>query len=67
MKCKKCNSVMIEISRESVMSEMPDDATDGQMADYIMAQESGDYGDWGCMEIIYKCEKCSGIQIIIED
>ena len=47
MKCEKCNSEMEEIDRHEVMVELPEDASEGQNAEYTAAQESGDYGEWG--------------------
>lgn len=64
MKCKKCKSKMMEINRERVMVEMDDDATEGQMADYLAAELSGDFRESGVTEITYKCEKCGGIVIV---
>ena len=45
---------------------MDEDATEGQMADYMAAELSGDFGEWGVTEIIYKCEKCGSIIIVSE-
>jgi DNA-directed RNA polymerase subunit M/transcription elongation factor TFIIS len=58
MKCKKCSAEMKEVDRKVVMSEIDEDMTDGQMADYFAAQESGDVGDFGYAEIKFKCLKC---------
>ena len=66
MECEKCKSKMIEVSRQRVMAQMDEDATEGQMADYMAAELSGDFGEWGVTEIIYKCEKCGSIIIVSE-
>ena len=58
MKCDKCNSEMEEIDRREVMVELPEGATEGEIADYTAAQESGDYGKWGATQVTYKCKKC---------
>ncbi|MCD5397027.1 MAG: hypothetical protein LRZ96_00305 [Candidatus Pacebacteria bacterium] len=57
---------MREISRERVMMEMDDDATEGQMADYMAAELSSDFDEWGVTEITYCCEKCDVIIGVIE-
>ncbi len=66
MRCEKCGSEMKEINRECRMDELDDDATEGQMADYMAAELSGDYGDWGVVEITYKCGRCGDIQHVVE-
>ncbi len=67
LECKKCKSKMIEISRKRVMVEIDDDATEGQMADYMTAELSGDFGEWGVTEITYSCEKCGNIVVVMKD
>lgn len=67
MECEKCKSKMIEINRERVMVEMDDNDTEGQLADYIAAQLSGDFGEWGITEITYRCEKCGNTEIVMKD
>lgn len=49
---------MVEINREIVIAELEGEATDGEIADYYAAKESGDYGEWGVTKITYKCKKC---------
>ena len=44
-----------------------DELSDGQMANYIAAKLSGDYGDWGLIEITYKCINCNNIVIVQVD
>ncbi len=60
MKCEKCGSEMKVIRRETTMAEL-DDATDGQKADYLAAEQSGDFGDWGITEVTYECKKCGDV------
>jgi hypothetical protein len=40
-------------TKEYEMAELDEDATEGQLADYLAAQESGDYGNWAV-----ETEKC---------
>lgn len=68
MKCKHDGSEMELISQERKMPE-PDDMTmenltEGQMADYMAAEESGNFGDWTIVEKTYKCPKCGEIRVI---
>ena len=68
MKCKHDGSEMELISQERKMPE-PDDMnmenlTEGQMADYMAAEESGNFGDWAIVEKTYKCPKCGEIRVI---
>ncbi len=67
MECEKCKSKMIEISRERVMVEIDNNATEGQLSDYMAAQLSGDFGEWGMTEITYRCEKCGNIEVVMKD
>ena len=54
------------VGHERTMVELDDDATDGQIADYEAAEESGDLGDWGSTEVTYKCKKCGYVVVVIE-
>jgi predicted RNA-binding Zn-ribbon protein involved in translation (DUF1610 family) len=38
--------------------------TEGQMADYMAAEMSGDYEDWAIDVVTYKCPKCGKIEIV---
>lgn len=42
------------------MADIDEDATEGQMADYLAAKESGDYGNWGVEVEICKCKNRKG-------
>lgn len=64
VKCSKCGTVMHEVRRETVMVEPEEDMTEGQEADYIAAQESGDPGEWAATEIVYECPKCKNMTSI---
>jgi hypothetical protein len=46
MKCSRCQRPMHKIDRRDEMVDLDDSATDGQMADYIAAELSGDNGAW---------------------
>lgn len=54
------------IGHERTMVELDDDATEGQMADYMAAELSGDYGEWGVTEVTYKCKKCGNVVVVSE-
>ena len=70
MKCKKDGSEMKLIHQERKMPEPEDidteSLTEGQMADYIGAEESGEFGDWAIIEKSYECPKC-GNKIVIQE
>ena len=70
MKCEKDGSEMKLTSQERKMpdSESMDfeSLTEGQMADYMAAEESGEFGDWAIVEKTYKCPKC-GNEIIVQE
>jgi len=61
IKCKKCKIEMILIRIEVTMAELDSDATDGQIADYFGALESGDYGNWAVKTGSYQCPQCKEI------
>ena len=69
MSCPKCGTPMREVDRDRVMVELDDDDewTDGQLADYMAAESSGEFGDWGQTEISYICGNCSYSMVVIED
>lgn len=53
------------IHREKELAECDiDDMTEGQMADYMAAEMSGDYGDLEIDVVTYKCPKCGKIEIV---
>ena len=64
--CDNCKSEMAVISSEQKMVEMDEDITDGQMADYMAAELSGNLGDWGATETSYKCKNCGNLLILEE-
>lgn len=68
MKCNECGSQMIKLDRYMEMAEMDEDVTEGQMADYLASELSGDMGTWGIGIIEYRCPKCeTTIEIISDD
>ncbi len=55
---------MKEIGRGTEMSELDEDATEGQMADYEAALLSGDCGNWGITVVTYECKKCGNVVVV---
>ena len=41
------------------MADLEEDATDGQQADYLAAELSGDHGAWNIAIVEYHCPKCN--------
>lgn|GEM_PF-1911296 len=66
VECKNCRLVMKEVNRKQVINELDEDSTDGQMADYLAAELSGDTAEWESTEVTYECEKCGHIQYVME-
>ncbi len=58
---------MTKIDRRNEMAELEDDCTDGQFADFIASQESGDNGAWNLGVIEYQCPQCNGINQLQND
>lgn len=60
---------MQKINRRTEMVELEsmDDVTEEQFADYLAAEESGDYGDWGQGIVEYQCESCGAGMVIASD
>lgn len=38
--------------------------TEGQMADYMAAEMSKDYGDWAVNFVTYKCSECGKTETV---
>ena len=56
---------MTTINKEAIPIEIDDTFTDGQMSDYLAAQEAGnDY--YSNTQITYKCDKCGTEKIVVE-
>ena len=70
MKCEKDGSEMKLIHQERKMPDPEDmdmeQLTEGQMADYMAAELSGDFGDWAIVEKTYKCPKCGNVIVVQE-
>lgn len=70
MKCDRDNSEMKLIHQERKLPDPEimdfEGMTEGQMADYIGAEESGEFGDWVIIEKTYKCPTCGNKKIIQE-
>jgi hypothetical protein len=58
MRCDSCDINLIKVDRRTELAELDEDATDGQMADYFAAEQSGDYGSWGIGVVEYRCPRC---------
>ncbi|MGB9635987.1 MAG: hypothetical protein ACPL1Y_01900, partial [Thermoplasmata archaeon] len=68
MKCEKCKTEMMEVNRQYVLADVDfEELTEGEMADYMAAELSGDFGEWGVTEITYQCGKCGKIVTIQVD
>ena len=55
MQCDECGRDLTKVDRRLELSELDSDASDGQVADYIAAELSGDYGAWAIGIVEYKC------------
>ena len=58
---------MRKIDRRDEMTELDEDATDGQMADYLAAECSGDHGAWNLGVVEYFCRKCNLYSQVVND
>ena len=58
MMCDKCNVPMVKLSRYVDMDEPEYELSEGQMADFLAAQESGDTSEWDYGVIDYECKIC---------
>lgn len=60
---------MQKIDRRTEMVELEsmDDVSEGQFADYLAAEESGDYGDWAQGIVEYECKSCGESMAIASD
>lgn len=56
-RCPTCGSRVVEQTRLQI-APFPEDATEGQQADYMMAVESGGLGDWAEEVTERFCPKC---------
>jgi hypothetical protein len=67
MKCEYCireknKYVQLKkIDRRNELAELDEDATDGQMADYLGAELSGENGAWNLGIVEYECPECKRI------
>ena len=59
MKCEHCGHNLLKTDRRKEMADLDDDATEGQMADFLAAELSGDHGVWGVGIIEYHCSRCN--------
>jgi hypothetical protein len=49
---------MRKVDRRNEMAELDERATDGQIADHLGAELSGDFGAWNLGIVEYRCPKC---------
>ncbi|MEK6627655.1 MAG: hypothetical protein AABY53_03435 [Bdellovibrionota bacterium] len=49
---------MSKVDRREELADFDEDATEGQMADYFMAEATGDYGNWAVGIVEYFCKSC---------
>ena len=59
--CPICGGRLIELSRNQEMDDIDEDATEGQMADWMGEAESGIEGNYSYDEAEYQCAKCGRI------
>lgn len=67
MLCDHCHKKMDKVDRRTELADWDDEATDGQMADYLAAEASGDYGAWGIGIVEYECRRCHRVFQIMTD
>lgn len=58
---------MRKTDRRDEMEELNEDATDGQMADYIASECSGERGAWNIGITEYSCNKCGLLTQVVSD
>ena len=58
MRCTSCGSLLRKTDRREEMVDLEEDATDGQQADYLAAELSGDHGAWNVGIVEYQCPNC---------
>ena len=56
--CERCKKPMVKVDRFVEYTEPEYELSDGQTADLIAAQESGDMGEWDYGVIEYECKIC---------
>lgn len=64
MRCTNCGSVLRKTDRREEIVDLDENASDGQQADYIAAELSGDYESWTVGVVEYQCPNCHrGIEV----
>lgn len=58
MRCDNCGRNLVKVDRRAEMTDLNDDATEGQVADFLAAEISGDAGAWSVGVIEYYCAGC---------
>lgn len=58
---------MVKIDRRTDMAELNEGATEGQFADYVAAEESGDFGAWELGVVSYRCPRCGYSVELVSD
>ena len=67
MKCRNCGRQMRKIDRRNEMADLDENATDGQMADYLATELSGDNGGWNLGIVEYRCSNCGFEDQVVND
>ena len=67
MKCNKCQRPMHKVDRRDELVQLDEDVTDGQMADYLAAEYSGNHGAWNLGIVEYFCHKCNLYTQVVND
>lgn len=67
MLCDHCHKKLDKVDRRTELADLDEDATDGQMADYLAAELTGDFGPWGIGVVEYACPNCHRIFQIVTD
>ena len=57
MKCANCGSTLRKVDRREEMADLEEGATEGQFADYLAAELSGDRGGWNLGIVEYHCPR----------
>jgi len=55
------------MDRRNELAELSDDATEGQLADYLASELSGDNGEWSIGIVEYTCPQCEAVVQIINE
>ena len=62
MRCSECGKALLKVDRRDEMAELDEDASEGQEADYMASELSGDNGAWNIGIVEYRCSGCGRIE-----